>query len=163
MSRPAVSHPKGCKTGTVSCLFSKKPLPVDENRDRKTRPADVDVSNEFAGVDDAAPKVYYPNPSAFFTGTLGPSYVRDVAQQLRIHLVPGVVQTPGSNQPNRGRMASPVKSRDISPLLPESHQLHGAQPARNRRIQTATTPSFVKSLQSPTGGRCCFSELHPDT
>lgn len=39
---------------------------------------DVDGPAAEAEPADAAPQLYYPNPITFFTGTLAPSYVRDV-------------------------------------------------------------------------------------
>lgn len=42
------------------------------------RPGELSGTSDVDGDEDAAPQLYYPNPIAFFTGTLGPSYVRDV-------------------------------------------------------------------------------------
>ena len=36
----------------------------------------------------------------------------------------------------------------LRPRLPQPHQLHRPQPPRNRRLQTPTTPSIVKSRKS---------------
>ncbi len=51
---------------------------VDPDTGELTDSADVDAPAETAAGEDAVPQLYYPNPIAFFAGTLGPSYVRDV-------------------------------------------------------------------------------------
>ena len=48
---------------------------VDQDTGELTGSADVDAP---ATAEDVTPQLYYPNPIAFFAGTLGPSYVRDV-------------------------------------------------------------------------------------
>ena len=50
--------------------------------------------------------------------------------------------------------------RGSAPGLPQPHQLHHPLPPRNRRIQTPTTPSIMKSQQRD--GRCTrYEPLHP--
>jgi transposase len=51
-------------------------------------------------------------------------------------------------RPHRSDERTPRTPTRLRPRLPQPHQLHRPQPARDRRIQTPTTPSIAMSHQS---------------
>ena len=59
---------------------------------------------------------------------------------------PGLLRPPRHQQrPDRGDQRPPRTPPRLRPRLPQPHQLHRQMPARDRRLQTPTTPSIVKS------------------
>ena len=59
---------------------------------------------------------------------------------------PGLLRPARHQQrPDRGDQRPPRTPPRLRPRLPQPHQLHRPIPARDRRIQTPTTPSIVKS------------------
>ena len=59
---------------------------------------------------------------------------------------PGLLRPPPHQQwPHRSHQRPPRTLTRLCPRIPQPHQLHHPLPPRNRRIQTPTTPSIMKS------------------
>jgi hypothetical protein len=68
--------------------------------------------------------------------------------------VPAYFDRPGtSNGPTEAHQRQARAPAWLRPRLPQSHQLHRPIPARDRRLQTSTTPSSVMSPQFDMSGR----------
>ena len=80
--------------------------------------------------------------------TLGRTLKKRAADVLAYFDRPGT-----SQRTDRGDQRPPRAPTRLRPRVPQPHQLHRQIPARDRRLQTPTTPSIVKSPKRPARGR----------